>query len=202
MTDRQRLALLRSAVADLKRTGQGYIQWSAGGKTGGYWKSAVAKLGTLEDDLEPPKVPQLGPLWRGGRAVLNQAPTHNTDGIPLYPAIDDGWVAGREILAVEDMTVIAPYTSANPGAAFYAKGKSLIRYWYGHLDRSHAVGKRFVKGQVVGRVAYGSSPHAHLGINIELLVGAGRQLKYGANGNGPDYTYGSPTIGTQLAALL
>jgi hypothetical protein len=27
-------------------------------------------------------------------------------------------------------------------------------------------------------------------------------LKYGKNGDGPDYTYGSPTIGVQLRSLI
>lgn len=200
MTDAQRLALLRSARADLKRTGQGYAQWVADGKTGPYWKRALEKIAQLEADLEPAKVPALGPVYRGGKSVLMHDLTHETAGIPLYPAFDDAYVQGREIIAPETLTVIAPYTSSNPGMAFYARGASKIRYWFGHLDRSHAVGKKFVKGQVVGRVApnaVGGGPHVHVGVNVELLLGSGKELAHHDN-----YTHGAPRVGVQLAALL
>lgn len=204
MTEAQRLALLRSAVDELERTGQGYIQWAADGKTGLHWKTALARLRKLELDLVPPKVPALGPVWRGGSSVLRHQLTHNTDGVPLYPAFDDAFYTGRTVIAPEDLTVISPYTSANPGAAFYALGKSKIRYWFGHTTSSPKIGRRFVKGEAMSTVAYqpNNKSHFHVGVNVELLIGAGRRLEYGANGNGPDYTYGSPTIGAQLAALL
>lgn len=200
MTDKQRLALLRSARADLKRTGQGYIQWAADGKTGPYWKRALEKIAQLEDDLEPATVPALGPVWRGGKSMLLHDLTHATAGIPLYPAFDDAYVQGREIIAPEALTIIAPYTSSRPGMAFYAKGASLIRYWFGHLDRNHSIGKKFVKGQVIGRVApnsVGGGPHVHVGVNVELLIGSGRQLMHHT-----DYSHGAPVIGVQLKALL
>jgi hypothetical protein len=203
MTDKERLALLRSARADLRRTGQGHVQWVAGGKEGGYWKRAEAKLAKLEHDLEPPKLPALGPIRRGGKSLLAYQLTHNTDGIPLYPAFDENWGVGAISIAPENLVVISPYTSASPGAAFYARGLSGIEYWVGHTTRSPSIGTKFVKGQELARtVAQAGSPHQHWGINVEALIGAGKQLKYGRDGNGPDYTVGAASIGVQLAALL
>src|SRR6187397_1077915 len=71
---------------------------------------------------KPNPVPDLGALYYGGASVLNHQLTHNTDGIALYPAYDDGWVYGRTVLAVEDL-IVTKASSANPGDAFYATGK-------------------------------------------------------------------------------
>ena len=144
---------------------------------------------------KPNPVPDLGPLYNGGASVLNHQLTHNTDGIALYPAYDDGWVYGRTVLAVEDL-VVTKASSANPGDAFYAAGKSKLLYWYGHLIVAPPVGREFHKGEKVGEIANQRAPHVHLGIDARQLVG--RPLLYGANGHGPDYTYGSPTVGVQL----
>jgi hypothetical protein len=203
MTDKQRLALLREAIEELEQTGQGYIQWKAGGRKGGHWKRALADLHKLERDLEPPKVPALGPIRRGGKSLLAYQLTHNTDGIPYFPAVDDNWGLGAISIAPENMVVIAPYTSASPGAAFYARGASGIEYWIGHTVSSPRIGTKFVKGQELARtVAQKGAEHQHWGINVEALLGKGKQLKYGANGNGPDYTVGAPSVGAQLAAAL
>lgn len=203
MTDKERLTLLRSARADLARTGQGHVQWVAGGKAGGHWKNAEEKLAKLEHDLEPPKIPALGPIRRGGKSLLAYQLTHNTDGIPYFPAVDDNWGVGALSIAPESMVVISPYTSANPGAAFYARGASKIVYWVGHCTRSPSIGTKFVKGQELARtVAQAGAEHQHWGINVEALIGKGKQLRYGANGNGPDYTVGSPSIGAQLTKAL
>lgn len=199
MTDKQRLALLREAVAELEKTQQGYVQWAADGKPRTHWKTALAKLSKLEDDLEPDPLPPLGPVRRGGKSLLQYQLTHNTDGIPLYPAFDDNWGAGAISIAPEPLTVIAPYTSASPGAAFYARGASGIKYWIGHVTRSPKIGTRFAKGQEIATsVAQSGAEHTHWGINTEALIGSGKQLLYGANGHGPDYTTGSPSIGEQL----
>jgi len=58
--------------------------------------------------------------------------------------------------------------------------------------------KQFTKGQQVGTICYqpNNKSHVHLGIYARNLLG--HDLLYGATGNGPDYTYGSPTVGTQL----
>lgn len=151
---------------------------------------------------KPDPVPSLGPLYMGGASVLNHSLTHNTDGIPSFPAYDDGWIAGRTVLAVEDMLVDTEHTSSNPGSAFYATGQSKIRYWYGHLTDSPPLGREFKKGDQVGRIYNQGSEksHIHLGINAEPLID--HSLLYGANGHGPDYTYGSPTVGAQLSEAL
>jgi hypothetical protein len=150
---------------------------------------------------KPNPVPDLGPLYVGGASVLNHSPTHNSDGVPMFLAYDDGWIAGRTVLAVEDMIVDTKHTSSNPGSAFYATGKSKLRYWYAHLTDSPALGREFKKGDAVGRIYnQGSRSHVHLGIDARGLIG--RSLLYGANGNGPDYTYGSPTVGAQLREYL
>lgn len=194
MTDRQRLALLRAAVRELKQTRKGYEPAAP------HWRAAMSRLARLEDDLGPGPLPQLGPVWKGGKSVLQHDLTHATSRIPLYPAFDDAFVQGREIIAPEPLVVVAPYTSSNPGSAFYAQGASRIRYWFGHLDRSPKVGTRFVKGQTVGRVApnsVGGGPHVHVGVNVELLFGKGVELEHHT-----DYTHGAPTVGAQLARLL
>lgn len=198
MTDKQRLALLRTAEKELKLTSQGHVQWKAEGKEGGHWKRALAAIDKLERDLAGPPVPDLGPLWLPGKSVLDHDLTHATSGIPLFPAFDDAFAEGTVILAVEPMMVYRQ-SSSRPGKAFYAQGKSQIRYWYGHLDRTHAVGTRFAKGAAVGKVAansLGGGPHVHLGINVELLFGIGKQLRHHTN-----YTHGAPTVGAQLRAF-
>ena len=200
MTDKQRLALLREAVDHLESTKQGHVQWAADGRTGPHWKEAMRELKALEKSLIPVAVPQLGPVWVGGPSVLRHDLTHLTSGIPLYPAFDDAFVQGRAIIAPENLEVIAPSTSSNPGEAFYARGRSRIRYWFGHLDRSPSIGAKFAKGVMVGRVApnsIGGGPHVHVGVNVELLFGQGKQLLHHTN-----YTHGAPTIGEQLRKLL
>lgn len=198
MTDKQRLELLRSLKRDAMQTKQGFIQWDEN-HVGTHWRDWLRKMERLERDLLPDPLPNLGPVRRGGKSLLQYQLTHNTDGIPLYPAFDDNWGLGTISIAPEPLTVIAPYTSSNPGAAFYARGASKVEYWIGHLTRSPSIGTRFVKGQEIGRsVAQAGAEHTHWGINVENLLGQGKQLLYGRTGHGPDYTYGSPTIGAQL----
>lgn len=194
MTDRQRLALVRKAQAELRLTKTGYSPH------GVHWKPALEALQALEDDLDGPDVPALGPVWIGGKTVLLHDLTHATSGIPLYPAFDDAFRQGTVIVAPEALTVIAPLTSSRPGDAFYARGASKLRYWFGHLDRDHPIGTRFAKGAAVGRVAantIGGGPHVHVGINVELLLGEGRQLVHRT-----DYSHGAPLVGVQLARAL
>jgi hypothetical protein len=205
MTEKQRLALLQTALQELKLTGQGYVQWASDKKNGGHWSKAMMALNKLEADLKPSPIPQLGPIWLGGKSVLSHQLSHKTFGIPLYPAFDDAFDQGRPIIAPEALEVVSPLTSSNPGEAFYAVGKSKIRYWFGHLDRRPTPGTKFAKGDSVGRVganSIGGGPHCHLGINVEALLGNGKQLKYGATGSGPDYTFGAPAVGVQLERML
>lgn len=148
---------------------------------------------------QKPVLPDLGPVTPGGKSVLAHDLTHATDGIPYYPAFDEAFWVGAPIIAPEDLTVTRP-SSSRPGQAFYATGVSSIRFWFGHLDRTHPAGVRFGKGQLVGRVApnhVGGGPHCHVGVNVELLWGPGRQLAHHTN-----YTHGAPTVGAQLDATL
>lgn len=204
MNDAQRLEILRSAKRDLTATKQGFVQWDEN-RIGTHWRDAMRKIERLEGDLLPDPLPPLGPIRRGGKSLLAYQLTHNTDGVPKFPALDENWGAGAVAIAPEPLTVIAPYTSANPGAAFYALGASEIEYWIGHVHRSHRIGTKFAKGQEIGRsvaIVGDDDEHVHWGINVERLLGDGFQLKYGRDGNGPDYTFGSPSIGEQLRKAL
>lgn len=143
------------------------------------------------------KLPDLGPVCVGGRSVLEHDCTHPTGGIALYPAFDDAFQEGRTVVAPEPLTVTRP-SSSHPGLAFYADGESGIRYWFGHLDRTHMAGTKFRKGTSVGKVTrntVGGGPHVHVGVNVERLWGRGKQLVHHSN-----YTHGAPLIGTQLKA--
>jgi len=204
VTDKQRLAKLRRAEAALKKTTQGYTP------TGPNWRLAMKLINEVEADLATPPIPQLGPLVENGLSTMLHSPTHVTSGVTWpdgkpYMAFDAAFGAGgRKVLAVEALKVTRG-SSAQGGDAFYATGRSGIRYWYGHLDVAPAVGKTFRKGQVVGRVKFGpgeppGGPHAHLGLDVTSL--GLPSLLYGKTGHGPDYTFGSPTIGAQLAKGL
>lgn len=142
-----------------------------------------------------PIIPPLGPLSVGGKPVLQQACTHATDGIRLYPAFDDVFGGGRTVIAPEPITITRS-SSSNPGDACYADGVSGIRYWFGHLASAPPVGAKFRKGQAIGRTYNYWKAHCHCGVNVEKLWGAGRQLIHHDN-----YTFGAPTIGAQLLAF-
>jgi hypothetical protein len=139
----------------------------------------------------------LGPVFDGGKTVLQHDCTHATSGIPLYPAFDDAFSQGTVIIAPEEITVTRA-SSSNPGAAFYADGlTSGIRYWFGHLDTVPIPGTTIRQGYSVGKVCannVGGGPHVHLGINVERLWGTGQQLEHKTN-----YTHGAKLIGDQLA---
>lgn len=197
MTDRQRATLLRAALADFRKTREGYVTHP----NGPYWQAGMEKANRLLKDLQPPAIPQLGPVLEDGLAMLLQAPTHNTDGVPGYPAYDTGFgQAGRWIIAPEPLT-ITRQSGAVGGDAVYARGKSKIEYWVGHLTPAPATGTTYAKGARIARIADQSgTDHVHWGLDVRPLTG--QSLKYGANGNGPDYTWGSPTIGAQLTAML
>jgi hypothetical protein len=152
----------------------------------------------LYKSYKPPKtVPDLGPIVKGGKSVLKQDLTHPTSGILLYPAFDDAFSQGVTIIAPEDIE-ITKASSSNPGKACYAKGKSGLQYWFGHLTASPTVGKKIPKGGKVGVTCennIGGGPHVHLGVNVEKLWGSGKQMTHNTN-----YTHGAPLIGEQLQA--
>jgi hypothetical protein len=165
---------------------------------GDYALDAVSqKLIRDEYKASTVKVPDLGPIFHGGASVLQHDLTHPTDGIPLYPAFDDAFAQGTGIIAPENMTVTRS-SSSRPGDACYCIGDSKLRYWFGHLAVAPAVGRELEKGDKIGNVApnhIGGGPHCHVGINVEVLMGAGRQLIHHDN-----YTHGAPLIGAQLEA--
>jgi hypothetical protein len=140
------------------------------------------------------KVPDLGPIYRGGRSLLLQDLTHETDGIDGFPAFDDGWRAGRVVIAPERLTVTVQ-SGSQGGDAFFARGDSKIEYWIGHLTRSPANGTVFAKGATMSQIAAipasQGGPHVHTGINAKPLCGF--ELLHHTN-----YTHGAPTVGEQL----
>ena len=204
MNDKQRLELLEFALEELRKTKAGY---DSAGQTGGHWRRAMQRLDALEEDLKPKVaqptartgVPKLGPVWKGGKSILEQDCTHATGGLQRYPAFDDAFVAGRKIIAPEALEVTRD-SSSRPGDAFYARGRSGMRYWFGHLVRAPSVGTKFRKGETMGVVPdhnIGGGPHVHVALNIENLIGPGKQLAHHTN-----YTHGARLIGKQLEELL
>jgi hypothetical protein len=142
-------------------------------------------------------VPDLGPVCAGGKSVLNHDLTHATSGLPDYPAFDDAFTQGKEIIAPEDLTITGQ-SSSNPGDAFYATGKSGLKYWFGHLTSSPGNGTVVKKGARLSTVcanSIGGGPHVHVGIDGRPVMG--HQFVYHT-----DYTHGAPTIGAQLAEAL
>lgn len=148
-------------------------------------------------------LPDIGPVRAGGVSVLDQDCTHITSGLG-WPAFDDCFGQGVRVIAPEALTVIANpatgalWTSSNPGLAFYARGASGLIYWFGHLDRRHAVGQRFAKGELVGLTCenhVGGGPHCHVAIDTRPVLG--HHLASHSN-----YTHGAPKISAQLAGAF
>jgi hypothetical protein len=158
----------------------------------------MPKLDRAIKELRVPPVPALGPVLEDGLDILLLAPTHNTDGVPHHPAFDTGFgQAGRWVIAPERLT-ITRQSNALGGSAVFALGASNIDYWIGHITPAPRTGATFAKGARIARIANQSATdHVHWGLDVRPLTG--RDLLYGANGNGPDYTWGAPTIGAQLA---
>jgi len=138
---------------------------------------------------------ELGPIDKSGPSVRDYDLTHATSGIPLYPAFDAVWYAGASLYAPEALTVTRT-GGASHGVAFYADGNSGLRWWFGHLVSTPAIGKKFSAGAWIGQVAaHPDAPHVHVGINVERLWGTGQQMTHHT-----DYTHGAPLIGKQLDA--
>ena len=201
MTNKQRDNLLLSAVTDLKKTTAGYRE----NPTGINWRTALGKLDRLHHDLARPPVPALGPVVSNGLSMLLFAPTHETSGLfkvtgSHYPAFDSEFgQIGRWVIAPEAMTVTRD-SSAQGGDAFYATGVSGLKYWCGHIGKAPVKGTKLKKGQRIGQIASIARPHVHWGVDARPLTG--RDLTWGRDGDGPNYTFGAPTIGAQLAKAL
>lgn len=162
------------------------------------------KMRYLKFRVLVPRRSKLGPVVKGGASLLDHSLTHKTSSLPLFPAVDLAWGAGVSLYAPEDMVVDTKDTSARPGEALYATGKSKLRHWIAHIDRDYPLGTRFRKGQFIGKTVdtkLGGGPHGHWAVNAEALLGKGKQLLYGRDGTGPDYTLGAPTIREQLKGL-
>ena len=200
MTDKQLVNAVRRARQRLHRA-SGYDP------AGGHYKAVDTALDQIESELLQrltPRWAHIGPVTKGGKSLLDMSLTHRTSGIPLFPAVDTAWGAGVAMIAPESCKVDTKDTSASPGEALYLTGWSLMRYWFAHIDRDYPLGHTFAKGELIGKTvntSRGGGPHGHVGVNAEAFLGRGKQLKYGKNGNGPDYTLGAPTIRQQLEQL-
>lgn len=180
---------------------------------GGHYRSVDDYLDAVEAEMKQRLKPpahlwqDIGPIQPGGASLLDMVLTHDTSGIPLFPAVDTAWgrYGGVIVIAPEQVTVDTKDTSANPGEAVYLKGRSGMRYWVGHLDRDWPLGTVIAKGAVLGKTLpiVGDSDHAHVGVNAEAFLGKGKELYWGgAPGRKPvRYRGGSPTIRQQLEAL-
>lgn len=182
------------------------------------WKSAMRLIDTVEVHLAPPRIPDLGPVIKGDKSLMLWTPTHETAGLfnsphvpkanggngSHYPAFDSAFGrVGAVIVAPEDLRVTGQ-SSAAGADAFYALGVSKLAYWFGHLQSAPATNRKFEKGEPMGKVARiaqaDGGPHFHCGVDGRRLMG--RDFRWGRNGTGPDYTFGSPTYGRQLALAL
>lgn len=190
MTKKQKLNAVRRAITHL-REAEGY------NPTGPHYKAVMDTLKKLEREYAPKSsVPALGPIVAGGASVLAQDCTHFTSGLD-WPAFDDGWAAGKAVIAPEDGVVDDNTSGAQGGDAFYFQGDSGIRYWIGHITRVPAQGTRFAKGAAMTTISSDHPrPHVHLGLDVRKLTG-GRHLISHTN-----YTHGAPTIGEQLRAWM
>lgn len=116
-----------------------------------------------------------------GSPVPGQKPqrsTHNTDGLPGYPAFDYMAPAGKSVVAPVGGKVIRlsgkdPKLGGAPGGALgysvYIRGDDGKTYFLTHIDRVRPkVGARVRQGQKIAVVANGpsswSTPHVHMGV--------------------------------------
>jgi hypothetical protein len=213
MTDKERLKLLREALSRLERTQQGYKQAKEDINRHGHWKTAIQALHALEDDLTPQpapksptgKMPDLGPVFPGGKSLLDECPTHDTSRLARYPALDTNFRAGSSVIAPEGGTVTRHSGGGRSGFSLYLTGDSGLKYYFQHMNpEGRAPLGRIEKGGKIGTVGSASRfpgarvDHNHVGVNAEAILGAGKQLKYGKTGAGPDYTLGAPTIRKQI----
>ncbi len=190
---------LAAAHGLLKETVKGYDPQAP------RWKRAMGIIDNVEASLDKPPIPRLGPLKPGGKAVLLHQLTHDTDGFDgVWPAFDDTVVrVGTSVLAPEACRVV-DHTGSDGGVGFKVKGSSGIIHLFLHQASRPPVGATFMRGEKLSSVAKiradQGGPHIHYALDTRPVTG--EWLLYGRNGHGPDYTYGSPTIGVQLAREL
>lgn len=198
MTNKQGLASVRSARKHLKAA-------TGFDPNGPHYKAVLEELDKLEHHFKQsiPKVPLLGPVVLNGKSVLLQDLTHPTDGVPHYPAFDDGFGhPGLTVIAPEDfeVTKIGRFVrrDGNPnGRSVYGKGVSGIDWVFGHVENPPAVGMKIKKGKKFAIISSNHEmPHLHCGVNVERILGQGKELAHHDN-----YTHGAPTVGAQLALI-
>lgn len=195
MTNKQRVTAIRRARRHL-HDADGYRP------NGVHYREIDKVLNALEKDFLPPPLPNLGPLYAGAKNTLDLDFTHLTSGLG-WPAFDVALTGdpgpSTPILAPEFMVVDTKDSSSHPGEAFYATGRSGIRYWFGHLKKDWPLGTKLAKGAVIGHTlptSIGGGTHVHVAINLVPVTG--RHARYGRNGDGPNYTHGPYTLRTEL----
>ena len=198
MNDNQILVRTKRARRDL-HAATGYKP------SGGHYKDVDAYLDDVEKEMKArlnPPVPDLGGVTVGAASILDFDFTHMTTGLG-WPAFDTALTGDPGpsvvVIAPEDIIVDTKDSSSSPGEAFYATGRSGLRYWFAHLKDDHPLGKKFLKGSVVGATVpttVGGGTHLHLAIN--LIPVTGRHARYGRDGDGPDYTHGPYTLRREL----
>lgn len=173
MTDRQRLALLDKAVAELRQTRDGFTE----SPNGPHWRPAMRDLEKLAADLSPPSLELVHPIPKGVRCVVG-AP-HRTAGDVTFAenwARDFIVAAGTPILAVEAATVtkLSGHDPRDDDADRNGVYGWSIHYesddWHYFLTHLGVraplkVGDRIAVGQELGKVGDQRfrPDHAHLG---------------------------------------
>lgn len=199
MTRKECLASIRKARQQLKAA-------SGFNPNGPHYKAVLAQLDKLEEHFKTPptsQVPLLGSVIVSGKSVLAQDLTHATDGVPLYPAFDDGiGHPGMPVIAPEAFTVtmigrFVRRDGSPNGRSVYGNGISGLKWVFGHVESPPAIGAKIKKGAKFCTISPNHEmPHVHVGINAERLLGQGKELKHHT-----DYTHGAPLVGVQLARI-
>ena len=197
--------MLAEAHGILRLTEKGYKV----NPNGPNWKAALKLIDAVEADLFVPPIPALGPALRDHKSVLLYVPTHNTDGFDgVWPAFDDTIVRVGSIVIAPEACRVIDHTGSDGGVGFKVRGDSGIIWLFLHCAVRPNKGARFGKGEKLSSIARirpdQGGPHLHLGCDTRPLIGM--WLLYGGqrkpSDRPRDYTYGSPTIGKQLASAL
>jgi murein DD-endopeptidase MepM/ murein hydrolase activator NlpD len=113
---------------------------------------------------------------RRGVTYSGQKTTHDTDGLPGYPAIDLFAKPGTPFLAPENGRIVRLSgrggTSGQVyGYSIYFQGVSGRRYFITHLNKARAPLGSYKAGQVIGTISAwsGGATHAHVGMNDDRL---------------------------------
>ena len=177
MTDKQRDALLRSAMADLRKTEHGYKPTNGGGPN---WQNAFRKLDQLHKDLATPTVPALVfPIAADPSIHVFVGGLHETGGLGGNWALDFICKAGLGICAPERAT-ITRFSGHDPtddaadaqgvyGWTTYFITKAGYEYFCTHQGRRYPtlrVGMTVQPGDLIGFVGDQRfrPDHLHLGV--------------------------------------